>query len=173
MIIDYNTEDFPWPSLSLYMRTPERWHEHDWRNDTLYHRFVSWCAEWMTEPYLFQVEPNLRIHPPGGVAVPWHSDGDFGHLEAEWNVWVPLTRTTDDSQRLWVEDMGPIRVAPGQAYLFSGAVTRHGNRTNATADERRSFDFRLCPTKDYEDRGLKTVEYGVPLRVPEYWRSHA
>jgi len=21
----------------------------------------------------------------------------------------------------------------------------------------------------YEDRGIKTIEYGVPMRIPEYW----
>jgi ectoine hydroxylase-related dioxygenase (phytanoyl-CoA dioxygenase family) len=126
------------------------------------------------EPYLYQVEPNLRFHPPGGVVVPWHTDADFGHLPEEWNVWVPLTETTDDSQRLWVQPPSygqPARVPLGSALIFQGAILRHGNKVNTTDTTRVSFDFRLIAKKDYRDTGAKTVKYGVPLRVPEYWRE--
>lgn len=122
-------------------------------------------------PYLYQAEPNLRIHPPDGVAVPWHSDTDFGHLPEEWNIWVPLTATSDDTQRLWVDPDGtpqPVHVPLTKAYVFPGRM-RHGNMVNTTEVARVSFDFRLLARDFYRDTGAKTVLYGVPLRLGDYW----
>lgn len=175
---------FPWSTICA--RDPISWHALDWPTRWDYRTFCSLFAAYLfgDDEYLFQGEPNLRRHPPGGMAVPWHTDAEFGHLDEEVNVWVPLTETSDASQRLWL-DIGPQElvdgnkveahyVAPkvpiGWALIFPGAVTRHGNRTNKTGVTRQSFDFRLLRARDYRDRGLKTVEYGVPLKVPEYWQ---
>lgn len=158
----------------------------------------EWHAQWQREPvqlayralvrriaaqviegrYFYQREPNLRIHPPGGTAVSWHTDADFGHLPHEYNVWVPLTVTTDDSQRLWVwQDPGssdrcaPVHVPFGSAFVFLGATVKHGNQVNTTDETRISFDFRLLAKEHYRDTGAKTVLYDVPLRYPEYWEE--
>jgi hypothetical protein len=126
-------------------------------------------------PYLYQIEPNLRIHPPGEACTPWHADEDFGHLIDEWNVWVPLTETTHDSQRLWVDwdglAPGPMRIPLGSAFIFRGSVMKHGSIPNTTDTTRISFDFRLLAKKDYRDTGAKTVKYGIPLRLGDYWRE--
>lgn len=162
------------PALTME-HDPAAWHARDWEHDAKYLELVRMTAQFcgLTTPFLFQREPNLRYHPPGGTAVPWHTDADFGHLEEEWNVWVPLTETTDDSQRLWIE--GPdcwqraVNVPLGSVLIFRGATTRHGNQLNSTDIARHSFDFRLLAKEHYRDTGAKTVLYGVPLRVPEYW----
>jgi hypothetical protein len=128
------------------------------------------------DSYLYQREPNLRIHPPGELCVPWHRDADLGHLLEEWNVWVPLTETFDDSQRLWIkhDDSGgiePVRVPLGEAFIFPGARVPHGNGINTTDIARVSFDFRLIEKRYYRDTGAKTVKYGVPLRLGDYWEE--
>lgn len=124
--------------------------------------------------WLVQCEPNLRVHSPGAKSVPWHTDADFGHLSAEWNVWVPLTEMTDDSQRLWIKgERGtyPVHVPLEHAFVFHGATTRHGVIRNRTDTTRYSFDFRLLPLADYRDQGKVSVRYGVPLRLGDYWRE--
>lgn len=150
--------------------TAAQWHDRLWGEDPMYLGVVEWAARELAfeRPYLYQREPNLRVHPPGGVAVPWHTDAEFGHLEEEWNVWVPLTETTDDSQRLWTGDFA-VRVPLGSALLFHGAKVRHGNKVNTTDIARVSFDFRLLKLRDYRDTKATSVLYGVPLRIPEYW----
>lgn len=153
-----------------------RWHEWPWGTDAGFDLIVGHALFNLPTPdaMLVQREPNLRVHPPGGKSVPWHTDADFGHLPEEWNVWVPLTEMTDDSQRLWIKDetgTHPVDVPLGCAFVFHGATTRHGvirNRTDAT---RYSFDFRLLPLADYRDQGKVSVRYGVPLRLGDYWRE--
>jgi ectoine hydroxylase-related dioxygenase (phytanoyl-CoA dioxygenase family) len=158
---------------------PEEWHR-DWKQffrSGIYQDFVHEMAVHVFDEgvsYLFQVEPNLRIHPPGGVCVPWHTDAEFGHLPEEWNVWVPLTETTNDSQRLWIDGYCkncpcPMVVPFGSALIFHGAEVRHGNVVNTTDITRVSFDFRLLAKEHYRDTGARTVKYDIPLRVPEYW----
>lgn len=123
-------------------------------------------------PYLYQREPNLRVQLPGETAVIWHTDAEKGHQKEIWNVWVPLTSMTDDSQRLWIDEghgLVPVRIQPGQAAIFRGGVLRHGNRPNATRQARVSLDFRLLARREYEDTGRRSIRYGVPLSIGEYW----
>lgn len=155
----------------------DRWHDLDWDGDWWYQLMAETAAErlGMESDVLVQREPNLRVHPPGGQSVPWHTDADFGHLAEEWNVWVPLVKCTDDSQRLWVSHpqygTRPVRVHIGEAFCFHGATIRHGCIRNRTDVTRYSFDFRLLAKADYRDEGRTTVRYGVPLRLGDYWRE--
>lgn len=187
-IVEIGYQPFRW------MRgfTPEEWHhefelgimQEAWR---AFVRRVARDFHVVEAPYLYQREPNLRIHPPGGVAVPWHTDADFGHLPEEWNVWVPLTEITDDSQRLWLRptvgdtlpetvewakgtELAP-HIHPGSALIFRGATTEHGNQVNATDTTRVSFDFRLIEKRHYRDTGAVTVLYKVPLLLGTYWEE--
>ena len=160
--------------LGRVLRTPGEWHAFGWSRFFFYRHLVSTFAGLLFPPgseYLYQLEPNLRIHPVGGVAVPPHSDGDFGHHPAEMNVWIPMTELTDDSQRVWLRENGgdvchPVHL--GQALIFPGASMYHWNLPN-TATERRSFDFRLVDASWWADTGAVTVEYGVPLSIGTYW----
>lgn len=171
-----------WASFARVHDSPRRWHDFHWHRSYLYEQLVAMVALkiWASPtPYFFQTEPNLRIQPTGGTAVPWHKDSDFGHLDAEYNVWLPLTEITDNSQCCWLELAGstrersavtPIRPAIGQAAIFRGAVLRHGNFPNQAA-ERRSFDFRLVAQEDFTDRNIQTFEYGRKLSLGDYWRA--
>lgn len=182
---DYLAHSFevPWwrtfTALGRMLDTPDKWHEFEWSRLSAYRKLTAYMADLLIGsgvPYYFQREPNLRIHPTGGTAVPWHTDADFGHLEAEWNVWIPLTEIEHSTQQIWLSTEEGLRYPPfvklGYALCFRGAVVEHGNQTNLAA-ERRSFDFRLLASPNYKDRGHQTVRYGVPLREPEYWRWHS
>ena len=165
-----------WPAVHRVRRTPEQWHAVNWSTSPFYRDLVQEMARHVFRPgvrFLFQREPNLRIHPVGGVAVPWHADRDFGHHPAEMNVWIPLTPMVDDTQRVWFEDDQGKPYCPdvdlGQALIFPGAVMEHGNRINTSGLERRSFDFRLVNAAHFTDRGKRTVNYDVAMRVGEYW----
>jgi hypothetical protein len=175
-----------WCAFARHHDTPELWHQYNWRRSVFYKALVEYIAEVLVileardrhgsfEPYYFQIEPNLRIQPPGETAVTWHSDAEYGHLAQEWNVWVPLMHLTDDSQRLWVDDTPagphPIDVPFGSAYIFPGAQWRHGNRPNETEVTRCSMDFRLIAQKDFVDHDVTTVRYGVKLSLGDYWRE--
>jgi ectoine hydroxylase-related dioxygenase (phytanoyl-CoA dioxygenase family) len=155
------------------------WHRHDWANDAFYRSLVMLMSVHVLEgeriPFLYQKEPNLRLHYPGEMCVPWHADADFGHNVWTWNVWIPLTEITEDSQRLWVWMGGtqaePVTVPLGHAFIFRGAAMRHGNTVNNTDTTRVSFDFRLLDKRLYRDIGAVTVRYGVPLRIGDYWEE--
>lgn len=173
VIIDLEHPEY-WIQLARLRTTPAQWHAYNWRGSFLYRSLVLEVAGRLWDPvpdFCWQAEPNLRIHPPKGPGIEEHTDGDFGHLAEEWNCWVPLTELTDDSQRLWVKGdiWAPVDCQPGQAYLFRGATTEHASVSNNTQTTRRSMDFRLIRAAAYEDRGIKTIEYGVPMRIPEYW----
>jgi hypothetical protein len=166
-----------WDCVTPDRWTPEAWHAIDWEHFDAYLALVREMAAKVLPPhatFLYQREPNLRIHPPGGTAVKeWHTDAKYGHLDLEWNVWVPLTETTDDSQRLWLQTpskgRAAVKVRRGQAFIFRGAQVPHGNVVNTTDTTRVSFDFRLLLRSHYRDTHAVSVKYGVPLRVPEYW----
>jgi len=175
-----------WCAFARHHETPERWHQYNWRRSTFYKSLVGYIAEVLVileqrdhhrafAPYYFQIEPNLRLQPPGERIVDWHSDAYYGHQPEEWNVWIPLMHLSDDSQRLWVDDTPagphPIDVPFGSAYLFPGAQWRHGNQINATDVTRVSMDFRLISAQDFKDSGLASVKYGVKLSLGEYWRA--
>lgn len=156
----------------------EPWHERDWENMPGYwqlaRRIRNLLGPGPPSPYLVQREPNLRVHPPGGKSVPWHTDAEFGHQAEEVNVWVPLMECTDDSQRLWIKDetgTHPVDVPLGDAFVFNGARVRHGVIRNRTPVTRYSFDFRLLRRSDCRDEGRVSVLYGVPLRLGDYWRE--
>ena len=168
-----------WPVIGTIRGTDqETWHAYDWSASWVYRDLVREMARHLFKPgtrYLFQAEPNLRIQRPGDVAVPWHSDRDFGHHPAEQNVWIPLHELVDDSQRVWFEDDQGHPYCPtvdlGQALVFPGAIMEHGNQLNTCGIERRSFDFRMIRAQDWTDRGHRTVNYGVPMSIGSYWRT--
>lgn len=170
-------DEFPWHSLAFDGITQEAWHRLDWQNHLGYRDFARRMAKLCLGdvPYLRQREPNLRIQHTGNVAVPWHTDADFGHQAEEWNVYVPMTPITCNTQRLWIinedEATVPVPVEVGGAYIFRGATVRHGNVPNMGAT-RYSFDFRLIAAADFEERPeATTVIHGVPFTAGPggYW----
>lgn len=173
MIVDLEHPDF-WRTIGgAYATDPTVWHGIDWPTWPSYKRLVAEMASHLFPdgmPYYFQAEPNLRIMAPGDSGIPFHCDSEFGHLDAEWNVWIPLTEITDDCQRLWAEG-GPVQVKLSQAYLFAGSTARHGSIWNTSDKTRRSMDFRLIPKEAFYDNGKTTVEYGVPMNLGNYWRA--
>lgn len=176
MIWSYDATMFDWSRLVHPGLTAERWHGRHWDTTPVYRWFVADAAKQVfgdDEEWYYQAEPNLRIQRPDDVAVPWHTDADFGHLPDEWNVWVPLTEIVDESQTIWLDEgvPEPQMVKPGQALIFPGARTHHGNRPNTTNETRYSFDFRLIAKADFHDQDAKTVVYGVPLKLGAYWRA--
>jgi ectoine hydroxylase-related dioxygenase (phytanoyl-CoA dioxygenase family) len=178
VIVDIDPDLMVILGLMALVKTHQEWHCRPWPTYGYSYLVSLMAAHIWPNPegaYYFQIEPNLRIHRPGEECTDWHTDAEKGHLEAEWNVWVPLTEMTDVTQRLWVEDTPagrhPVMVELGQAYIFPGARWKHGTVKNTTDTERRSFDFRLIARSDYEDTGAKSVLYGVPLRLGDYWRA--
>lgn len=159
--------------LGRMLSDESRWHRYPWIQDPYYERLARHGSRLvgMGEFYL-QREPCLRVHPPGGTCVPWHTDAQFGHQPSEWNVWVPLTTITDETQTIWLTDPDgerfPAMVRTDQALIFNGGSQEHGNQVNATTTERRSFDFRLLPREGYVPGG-RTVKYGVSMTLGEYW----
>lgn len=134
-----------------------------------YLAMVRQVADMLFEgPYLYQCEPNLRVQLPGETAVDWHTDAEKGHQEEIWNVWVPMTETTDPSQTLWICE-SPMMLSLGEAVVFRGGVLRHGNKVNVTDKARVSLDFRLLDRSQFKDTGALTVRYAVPIRPGEYW----
>ena len=165
-----------WSALGRLVRDQESWHALSWADNPRYLELVDFAAHTLgiDRPFYFQAEPNLRIQEPGEIAVPWHTDADFGHQVAEMNVWVPLTWIIDDSQRVWL-DRGGSPFAPkvqlGEALIFPGAAVRHGNHVNTTTRTRRSMDFRLVLAEEFTETDNRTVVYDVPMTVGGYWRG--
>ena len=170
-----------WGAMGRVATDPATWHAFDWASHPRYLELVDFAANicfGAASDFYFQAEPNLRIQAPGEVAVPWHTDADFGHQADEWNVWVPLTWIIDDTQRVWLSDSdsdgsGPWapKVQLGEALIFRGATVTHGNHPNATNKTRRSMDFRLIARECYVDTGARTVEYDMPMTVGRYWKE--
>lgn len=164
-----------WITLAALRRTPQQWHAYKWRTSLFYKHLVKEMSFHIWPkgdvPFLFQIEPNLRVHPVGNRGIAAHTDAEFGHQEEEWNVWVPLMEITDPTQTLWLD--GEAQMVPlGHAVIFPGAVVTHGSICNLSGTERRSFDFRLIRQEDYIERPeRKSVLYGVPLTLGEYWRE--
>ncbi|PWW60375.1 phytanoyl-CoA dioxygenase family protein [Actinokineospora spheciospongiae] len=112
--------------------------------------------------------PTCRVHLPNSVAVgTWHRDLDFGHDPSEANFWVPLTRAYG-SNTLWIEDE-PVEAEYGDVIVFDGANTLHGNVVNDTGTSRVSVDFRTIPRGNYRPNDRKSVSFGMPFLLGDYW----
>lgn len=121
-----------------------------------------------TEEVYVQRVPTFRVHLHNSVAVgTWHRDRDFGHDPSEQNYWVPLTRAYGNNT-LWV-DNEPVETEYGEVIVFDGANTWHGNVVNDTPTSRVSMDFRTIPRENYRASDRKSVSFGMPFLLGEYW----
>lgn len=112
--------------------------------------------------------PTLRVQLRNSVAVgTWHRDRDFGHDPQETNYWVPMTRAFGNNT-IWIENE-PIDAQYGDVIVFDGANSLHGNKVNDTAVSRVSIDFRTIPRHAYSPTDKRTVSYGMPFLLGEYW----
>ncbi|MFC8915347.1 streptomycin biosynthesis protein StrG [Streptomyces sp. NPDC047821] len=117
--------------------------------------------------YLQRV-PTFRVHLRNSVAVgSWHRDRDFGHDPAEVNYWVPVTRAFGNNT-LWI-DNEPVHAEYGEVIVFDGANSWHGNVVNDTEISRVSIDFRTLPRSAYQPNGKKSVSFGLPFLLGQYW----
>lgn len=165
-------------------KTP--WHEHFYKIGTrfhdLYRRFLEQVCDPKTgiinagEHVLFQKVPTFRVQRPGDRAVGgrMHRDGDYGHLDGEINILLPLTPMFGTNS-LFIEsksdlgDFSLINLNPGQCFVFDGRNCRHGNYVNQTGVSRVSLDFRVLPDKKYKESRQKSVSYGLRFAEGEYY----
>jgi hypothetical protein len=120
----------------------------------LYHRF----AHQVVSPLFgggisYSKRPKMRIHLAGTTSVSsWHRDTDVTHRGDQINVFLPFT-SCFGTNTLWCEsdygakDYAPIRLEPGEAFLFDGGFLDHGTVANETDVTRCSLDFRFAPTR--------------------------
>ncbi len=142
----------------------------------LYRRFVKEVIHPLYgEPIVYQARPTFRVHLVGNMAVSeFHKDGDYNHLPAELNFWVPLTRVFD-TNAVWIEsevgaaDFKPHELNYGQMLIFKGVALDHGNKSNTTDKTRVSFDFRALPKRDFVETGKTTLTQKVPLEIGGYY----
>ncbi|MGV9884667.1 streptomycin biosynthesis protein StrG [Streptomyces sp. NPDC003006] len=120
------------------------------------------------ESHYVQRVPTFRVHLRNSLAVgEWHRDRDFGHHPAEVNYWVPLTRAYGNNT-LWI-DQEPVTAEYGDVIVFDGANSWHGNVVNDTPTSRVSMDFRTIPRADYRPNEKKSISFGIPFLLGEYW----
>ncbi|MEU9794616.1 streptomycin biosynthesis protein StrG [Streptomyces sparsogenes] len=120
------------------------------------------------ESHYVQRVPTFRVHLQGSLAVgEWHRDRDFGHDPAEVNYWVPLTRAYGNNT-LWI-DREPVHAEYGDVIVFDGANSWHGNVVNDTPTSRVSMDFRTIPRSEYRPNEKKSVSFGMPFLLGDYW----
>ncbi|MEV7829055.1 streptomycin biosynthesis protein StrG [Streptomyces subrutilus] len=121
-----------------------------------------------TEKLYLQRVPTFRVHLRNSLAVgDWHRDRDFGHDPSEVNYWVPLTRAYGNNT-VWIENE-PVHADYGEVIVFDGANSWHGNVVNDTGISRVSMDFRTLPRDRYRPNAKKSVSFGMPFLLGEYW----
>ncbi|MEU3059736.1 streptomycin biosynthesis protein StrG [Streptomyces subrutilus] len=121
-----------------------------------------------TEKLYLQRVPTFRVHLRNSLAVgDWHRDRDFGHDPSEVNYWVPLTRAYGNNT-VWIENE-PVHADYGEVIVFDGANSWHGNVINDTGISRVSMDFRTLPRDRYRPNAKKSVSFGMPFLLGEYW----
>ncbi|GGZ62888.1 streptomycin biosynthesis protein StrG [Streptomyces subrutilus] len=121
-----------------------------------------------TERLYLQRVPTFRVHLRNSLAVgDWHRDRDFGHDPSEVNYWVPLTRAYGNNT-VWIENE-PVHAEYGEVIVFDGANSWHGNVVNDTGISRVSMDFRTLPRDRYRPNAKKSVSFGMPFLLGEYW----
>lgn len=120
------------------------------------------------ERHYIQRVPTFRVHLRNSLAVgDWHRDSDFGHDPSEVNYWVPLTRAYGNNT-VWI-DKEPVHAEYGDVIVFDGANSWHGNVVNDTDISRVSMDFRTIPRDKYRPNDKKSVSFGMPFLLGEYW----
>ncbi len=131
---------------------------------TLVHRLLG---DEVDAVYIQRI-PTFRVHLRNSVAVgSWHRDRDFGHDPSEVNYGVPLTRAYGNNT-LWVDEE-PVHAEYGEVIVCDGANSWHGRVVNDTETSRVSMDFRTLPRSSYEPNDRKSISYGLPFRLGEYW----
>lgn len=133
------------------------------------------------EPFVFQYQPSFRIHLPEDKAIhKWHSDGDaeHGHPPGEINFILPVTDSRGTAA-VWAEsepglgDFAPMELGYGQFLRFDGNRCRHGNQENLTGCTRISLDFRVLPTRYYDEPpggdAIESITSGLKFRVGSYY----
>ena len=109
---------------------------------------------------IYQKTPSFRVNQPGGKAVyVAHCDGDDSHKHpaGEINILMPLTRMYGNNG-MYVESMPGMAdyksydLQFGEIMMFYGNRLRHFNKFNDTNQTRCSFDFRIVPPCNYDDK---------------------
>jgi ectoine hydroxylase-related dioxygenase (phytanoyl-CoA dioxygenase family) len=144
----------------------------------LYRSFVEAIVEHNLGPIqpgdVYQTIPTFRVHLPGNVAVgEFHRDSDYGHDTHEINIWVPITPVFKESA-VWIEDADGISYKawpcqPGQALIFDGANTQHGNVPNTSGFTRVSFDFRIMSYMFYQETERRSINSKMKFVIGEFW----
>jgi ectoine hydroxylase-related dioxygenase (phytanoyl-CoA dioxygenase family) len=144
----------------------------------MYRDFVEAVVEHNLGPIehgdVYQTIPTFRVQLPSNVAVgEFHKDSDYGHDPHEVNIWVPLTPVFKESA-VWIEDPDgvsykPWPVQPGQALVFDGANTPHGNVPNRSGFTRVSFDFRILSYMFYQESERRSINSKMKFVIGEYW----
>jgi ectoine hydroxylase-related dioxygenase (phytanoyl-CoA dioxygenase family) len=123
--------------------------------------------------------PTFRVHLPDNLAVgEFHTDGAYHHQQGEINFWLPVTEAFDTNS-LWIEsepgraDFSPVRLTPGQVYMFDGVNLSHGNKVNRTGVTRVSFDFRLISRHRFTNTDHVSVSAGRRMSIGHYWSALA
>lgn len=138
----------------------------------LYHRFVR---EVVASVYggriSYSTRPKMRVHLAGTPSVSaFHRDVDVTHRPDQINVFLPFTPCFD-TNTLWCEsdygarDYRPIRLTPGEAYLFDGGYLEHGTVANETEVTRCSLDFRFAPTQSGVPAPWSQILSGRPVTL--------
>ena len=147
----------------------------------LYEDFINYkMTSIISEPFLFQTKPTLRIHFVGNWATPeFHTDAEEGynHPSGEINFFLPLV-SCYDTNALWVEsepakaDFAPITAEYGDLVGWSGGTLSHGNKINETVDTRVSLDFRILPISKYDPNYSKTsATSGTKFTIGGYYKE--
>ena len=147
----------------------------------LYRHFINThLRKMMGVDFVYQASPTLRVHLHGNWATPeFHVDTQDGynHPPGEINFILPLTPCYGNNS-VWVESSpgnkvySPIEMGVGDIFGFSGGELMHGNRINDTGVSRVSFDFRIIPKEQYNDKYKKTsATRGTKFIVGHYYRE--
>jgi hypothetical protein len=183
--LSYDTERFPWRErvFALFDQPLEAgagthhqalqsssWHQRFYARfgelRELYLDFIRWlCIEYNLHGVIYQAVPTLRVHAPGSKAVgEWHYDRNYGHVDGEAILWLPLTPCWG-TNTFWIGEQ-PQELDYGELIVFDGVNLYHGNHANMTQHTRVSFDFRLA---GFQPSGMKTASAGRRLDVGDYF----
>jgi hypothetical protein len=149
---------------------------------SLYKKFMNeYATKIVNFNFLFEKYPCIRVHQKNNVSVlDYHidseyliPDGTYDVYKHEINFWMPLTNSYGTNS-LWVEsfpkkkDYSPIEASYGDLIQFNGATLCHGTEVNNTCQTRVSLDFRILPTKIYEEN-KKNLSENVKNTLNNYY----
>lgn len=139
---------------------------------------------------LYQATPNLRISFPGSAAIGarphcdpsgvigLHTDGEFGHLDEEINVIIPLTAMygtnsvyyePEEQSGLNYDDYSIVTLEHNEYFMGGLNKWKHYNRINATQQTRVSLDVRIIPFSQYKETNIYSVSSRKKFIVGDYY----